>query len=81
MSGGKYGQSRPGCPDLYPALHSTCGYSTAAHPDGYPNEEWWGVMRTVDNGSAPDIMQPRAVNSTLQSLWSPKKRRGQITSQ
>lgn len=67
---GKYGQPGPGCPDYDPCFHSTCGYPIVSHPDGFSNEEWWGIMRTIDNGSAPDIMQPRAVYYTLQSLWT-----------
>jgi hypothetical protein len=67
---GKYGQSGPGCPDYDPCFHSICGYPTASHPDGFSNEEWWGIMRTLDNGSNPDIMQPRTVYYILQSLWT-----------
>ena len=71
---GKYGQASGcpdscGCPDYDPGCHSKCGYPIDSHPDGFSNEEWWGIMRTIDNGSAPDIMQPRAVYYTLQSLW------------
>jgi uncharacterized repeat protein (TIGR01451 family) len=70
---GKYGQpdaDHLNCPDYNSSFHSTCGYATGAHPDGYANEEWWGIMRTVDNKSGPDIMQPRAVYYTLRSLWT-----------
>lgn len=35
------------------------GYATGAHPDGYSNEEWWGVVWVQNNGSAPDIVHPR----------------------
>jgi hypothetical protein len=62
---GKYGYP----PDYDPWLHSAAGYPTESHPDGYSNEEWWGVMRTKDNGSEPDIMEPRVVYHTLQLLW------------
>ncbi len=61
----------PGCPDNNPAYHSTCGYATTSHPDGYANKEWWGIMRTIDNNSGPDIMESRAVYYRLQSLWLP----------
>jgi hypothetical protein len=70
---GKHGQtdsSHQSCPDSNPTVHSTCGYANSAHPDAYANEEWWGVMRTADNGANPDVMQPRAVYYTLQSLWT-----------
>ena len=66
---GKY-STDPGCPDYDPAVHSKCGYPTGSHPDGYSNEEWWGIMRAVDNGDNPDIMEPREVYYTLQHLWT-----------
>ena len=69
---GKHGQtdsSHSSCPDSNPTIHSACGYVNSAHPDAYANEEWWGIMRTADNGVNPDVMQPRAVYYTLQSLW------------
>jgi len=46
------------------------GYPTIAHPDGYSNEEWWGVMRIVKDGSNPDIMQPRQVYGDLRDAWA-----------
>lgn len=55
-----------------PNTHDLGGYSTSAHPDSFSNEEWWGIMRTVDNGSEPDIMEPRAVYDTLKARWKPK---------
>jgi len=59
-----------GCPESDPNFHSNCGYPILSHPDGYSNEEWWGIMRTYDNGSYPDIMEPRAAYYALQSLWT-----------
>ena len=64
---GKYSTD---CDDKDPSFHGLCGYLTSAHPDGYSNEEWWGIMRTVDNDSEPDIMEPRTVYYTLKNLWS-----------
>jgi len=49
--------------------HDYGGYTTSTHPDGYSNEEWWGIMRTVDNGASPDIMQPREVYYALKNAW------------
>lgn len=67
---GKYGQTdHTGCPDTNAAAHSACGYAASSHPDGYANEEWWGIVRPVKNGSNPDRMQPRAAYRTLQTLW------------
>lgn len=47
------------------STHDPAGYSTNAHPDGYSNEEWWGIMAVSDNGNAPDIMTPRQVYNDL----------------
>ena len=63
---GKYSTD---CVDKNPSYHGLCGYAASSHPDGYANEEWWGIMRTKDNGSAPDIMEPRAVYYRLQTHW------------
>jgi hypothetical protein len=70
---GKQGQTdsrHPDCPEADPNLHSACGYASGAHPDGYANEEWWGIVRTADNGVNPDVVQPRAAYYALQSLWT-----------
>jgi hypothetical protein len=70
---GRHGHTdvnHPDCPDFDPAYHSACGYPSGAHPDGYSNEEWWGIMRTVDGGAGLDVMQPRTVYHTLQALWT-----------
>ncbi|MBI4684990.1 MAG: right-handed parallel beta-helix repeat-containing protein [Nitrospirae bacterium] len=66
---GKY-SSDSGCPDNDPSVHSTCGYATTSHPDGYSNEEWWGIMRTKNNGSNPDIMEQRQAYNALKTLWT-----------
>ena len=60
----------PGCPENSPNVHGTCGYSTSSSPDGYSDEKWWGVMRTLDNANSPDIMEPRAAYYKLQALWT-----------
>lgn len=44
-----------------PWSHDWGGYGTRMHPDGYSNEEWWGMVAVQDNGSGPDIMLPRQV--------------------
>lgn len=67
---GKY-STDPECSDNDPAIHGTCGYVTSSHPDGYANEEWWGIMRTMDNGANPDIMEPRKVYYALKDIWAP----------
>jgi hypothetical protein len=70
---GKVGSTdpdHPGCPDYDPGFHSGCGYATGAHPDGYANEEWWGIVRPANNDTEPDTLRPRTVYYTLQSLWT-----------
>lgn len=74
---GRHGQMRIGCPEDNPSFHSNCGYAINTHPDGYANEEWWGIMRTKDNITCsnpvlcPDIMRPRSVYNSLKILWTP----------
>lgn len=52
-----------------PDIHDNGGYVASSHPDNYANEEWWGIMRTMDDGINPDIMEPREVFYTLQVAW------------
>ena len=60
----------PGCvPDPDPGVQGRCGFATNAQPDGYANEEWWGLVRTRDNGTGPDSVEPRAAYFRLQALW------------
>ncbi|MBU4487925.1 MAG: hypothetical protein KKI13_02515 [Candidatus Omnitrophica bacterium] len=54
----------------YPDSHDYGGYENEAHPDGFSNEEWWGIMRTVDNGDSIDMMAPREVYYALKDKWS-----------
>ena len=60
----------PQCQDNNPSKHGFCGYNSDAHPDGYANAEWWGIMRTIDNGENPDQMNPRNIYKELQNLWT-----------
>lgn len=38
--------------------------------DNEANEEWWGIFRILDNGSAPDILQPRAMFYRVAAMWN-----------
>ena len=51
------------------SVHDDGGYVTTSHPDFFSNEEWWGIVRTVDNGSGIDIMQPRQAYYALKEVW------------
>ncbi|MFA6088734.1 MAG: NosD domain-containing protein [Candidatus Woesearchaeota archaeon] len=51
------------------STHDNGGYVSDRSPDNYGNEEWWGVMRTVKNGTNIDVMRPRQVYYTLRDLF------------
>ncbi len=67
---GRYAGDTSCPPDPDPAVHGRCGFATNTQPDGYANEEWWGIVRILDNGTGPDKVEPRAVYYRLQYLWS-----------
>ena len=50
--------------------HETGGAYADTQPDKYTSEEWWGILRRVDNGESPDILEPRAAYFRLQELWT-----------
>lgn len=59
-----------GCPETNnPLVHGDCGNADAVQPDGYDNYEWWGVMRPLDNGTGPDIVEARSIYNRLQNIW------------
>jgi hypothetical protein len=51
-----------------PSNHNNGGYETNRHPDGYSNEEWWGVMRTTPDGVI-DKTEKRRVYYALKKEW------------
>ena len=60
----------PNCQDTDSSSQGLCGYMSSFHPDGYANEEWWGIMRVQKDGTNPDIMIPRVAYYGLQYLWA-----------
>jgi len=60
----------PLCEEDDPAKHGFCGYASNGHPDGYANEEWWGIMRVIKNENGIDKVQPRNVYHELQKAWN-----------
>jgi len=54
-----------------PNSHDYGGYETGAHPDGYSNEEWWGLIAiTPDtNGDGYDEWRPRQVYYMFKRNW------------
>jgi len=51
--------------------HDAGGFPLASLPDGYANEEWWGLYAVSDAGSAPDTLTPRATVAALRAAWLP----------
>lgn len=51
--------------------HDYGGYSTPAHPDGYSNEEWWGVIAVTPDtdGDGLDEWRPRRVCNMFARAW------------
>ena len=45
-------------------------------PDGFFNQEWFGIMSISEYGNNPDILTPRAVYYTLKGKFKPVSRRG-----
>jgi len=54
-----------------PAVHDYGGYQTGAHPDGYSNEEWWGLIAVSpdSNGDGVDEWRPREAYYMFQRNW------------
>lgn len=49
-----------------PANHDYGGYATDRHPDGFSNEEWWGIVRISPGIEAGlDTVTPRAIYYAL----------------
>lgn len=53
-----------------PSVQDTTGWASGAFIDGEGNEEWWGVFRILDNGSDPDLLEPRAMFYRLAAMWN-----------
>ncbi len=51
--------------------HDYGGYTTGAHPDGYSNEEWWGLIAVTpdQNGDGLDEWRPRQVYYMFSRNW------------
>lgn len=46
------------------------GGQASPFPDGFSNEEWYGIFAAQDNGANPDLLRPRALASRLEALWA-----------
>jgi len=51
--------------------HDYGGYQTGAHPDGYSNEEWWGLIRLTpdQDGDGLDEWIPRQIYYLFKRMW------------
>ena len=65
--------TRMDCPDKSPSIQGDCGSPMKNFPDGFANDEWWGIVRIKENGNSPDIVEPRDVYYTMKELWTNKK--------
>jgi hypothetical protein len=52
-----------------PDSHDTGGYPTTAHPDGFSNEEWYGIFRVEKRVNETDRLIKRTVRDTLAGLF------------
>ena len=48
-----------------PCSHDLGGYYTRYHPDGFSNEEWWGLFAVEDDEGGCDVVLPRKVVCAL----------------
>ena len=51
--------------------HDSGGFALPGLPDGFANEEWWGLYAIADNGAGLDILTPRATVAALRAAWTP----------
>lgn len=51
--------------------HDDGGYATGAHPDGYSNEEWWGIVAVTPDADNDGLDEWRARKAyfMFQQLW------------
>jgi len=58
---------------LDPAAQGVCGDDSLAQPDGYTNNEWWGLMKRTgyDAVNGRDILEPRQTYYTLLQHFGP----------
>jgi hypothetical protein len=56
-----------------PDSHDFGGYPTGSHPDGFSNEEWWGLIAVTPDtdGDGLDEWRARPAYFTFQDLWRP----------
>lgn len=51
--------------------HNEGGWAGGQFPDGWADEEWWGIYRVAKGAAGQaDTLEPRAVATTLKSLWT-----------
>jgi len=53
-----------------PWTHDAGGYATKTHPDGFSNEEWWGLVSVEFVPGGADRVHPRQAYAALAQDWS-----------
>lgn len=52
------------------STHDAGGFPLASLPDGFANEEWWGLFAVEPVAGAPDRLTPRASVEALRTAWT-----------
>jgi len=52
------------------SAHDRGGFALGGLPDGFANEEWWGLHRVIDNGAGLDTLEPRSTVAALKAVWA-----------
>lgn len=58
------------CGNWDTSQHDLCGYFLDAAPDGYVNEEWFGILEPKQCADGIDSLQPREIFFTMHELWN-----------
>lgn len=67
----------PNCPESNPFVQSTCGHSNSALPDGYSNEEYYGMFSiSQGEGARADSMTPRKVVDAIRVAFLRSRKAG-----
>lgn len=53
-----------------PLAHDAGGFAFPAWPDGWMDEEWWGLFAATKNASGPDTLAPRAAVGRLREIFT-----------
>lgn len=60
------------------SIQDLCGYYTDVQPDGFSNEEWYGIMAVEDGGASVDILHPREIYCALRQAFGNRHMLGDL---